>query len=102
MKKRYSVSIESEYQYDMPTYADSIQELNSTVVKDSKDAPYIETEVIIKAIFREYNPEYGDEKLCKCGHSYYRHFDPYEGMAPVGCKYCQCDEFIPAEESDNG
>lgn len=102
MKKHYSVSIESEYQYDIPTYADSIQEVSSTVVKDGKDAPYIETEVIIKAIFREYNPEYGDDRLCKCGHSYYRHFDSYGGMAPVGCKYCQCDEFIPAEEPGNG
>ena len=58
----------------------------------------IETEVIIKAIFREYNPDYGDGKLCKCGHSYYRHFDSYEGMAPVGCKYCQCNEFVSAED----
>ena len=102
MKKHYSVSIEPEYQYDMPTYASSVQEVSSTVIKEGKDAPYIETEVIVKAIFREYNPEYGDEKLCKCRHSYYRHFDSYEGMAPVGCKYCQCDEFIPAEETNNG
>jgi hypothetical protein len=102
MDKRYRVSIEPEYHYDIPTYADSIQEVSSTVIKNGKDTPYIETEVIVKAIFREYNPEYGDEKLCKCGHSYYRHFDSYENMAPVGCKYCQCDEFTPAEESDNG
>lgn len=102
MKKHYSVSIEPEYQYDMPTYASSVQEVSSTVIKKGKDTPYIETEVIVKAIFREYNPEYGDEKLCKCGHSYYRHFDSYEGMAPVGCKYCQCDEFIPVEELNNG
>ena len=52
MKKHYSVSIEPEYQYDIPTYADSIQEVSSTVIQDGKDAPYIETEVIIKAIFR--------------------------------------------------
>jgi hypothetical protein len=102
MKKHYRVSIDPEYHYDMPTYADSIQEISSTVIKNGKDTPYIETEVVVKAIFREYNPEYGDDKLCKCGHSYYRHFDAYEGMAPVGCKYCQCDEFIPAEESGNG
>ena len=40
-----------------------------------------------------YDPEYGSEKLCQCGHPYYRHFDPYEGMQPVGCKYCSCDRF---------
>ena len=102
MKKRYNVSIEPEHHYDMPTYASSVQEVCSTVIKGGKDVPYIETEVIVKATFKEYNPEYGDSKLCKCGHSYYRHFDSYERMAPVGCKYCQCDEFIPAEEADNG
>ncbi len=102
MKKYYHVSIEPEYYYDMPTYAKSAEEISSQIIKSGPDAPYIETEVVVKAIFREYNPDYGDGKLCTCGHSYYRHFDSYEGMAPVGCKYCQCDEFVPAEESDNG
>lgn len=37
-----------------------------------------------------YDPEFGDERLCDCGHAYYRHFDTYEDMRPVGCKYCQC------------
>lgn len=36
----------------------------------------------------EYDPAFGDDKLCECGHTYYRHFDPYENMDPVGCKYC--------------
>ena len=36
----------------------------------------------------QYNPSIGSETLCLCGHTYYRHFDPYENMAPVGCKYC--------------
>lgn len=31
--------------------------------------------------------------ICKCGHPYHRHFDSYEDMAPVGCKYCQCRIF---------
>ena len=35
-----------------------------------------------------YNPNYGDDKLCRCGHTYYRHFDPYANMDAVGCKYC--------------
>jgi len=40
-----------------------------------------------------YNPNYGDSRVCKCGHAYSRHFDPYEGMDPVGCKYCGCEKF---------
>jgi hypothetical protein len=35
-----------------------------------------------------YDPKFGDDRLCLCGHPYYRHFDTYEEMAPVGCKYC--------------
>lgn len=37
-----------------------------------------------------YNPTFGDERLCACGHSYRRHFDTHDNMAPAGCKYCQC------------
>lgn len=41
-----------------------------------------------------YNPEYGDDKICECGHTYERHFDSYEDMSPVGCKHCSCYEFV--------
>jgi len=41
----------------------------------------------------KYNPNFGDDKLCECGHPYYRHFDTYEDMDPVGCKYCECFTF---------
>ena len=46
-----------------------------------------------------YDPNFGDQKLCKCGHHYYRHFDSYEDMNPVGCKYCgiNCLTFQPTE-----
>jgi hypothetical protein len=50
---------------------------------------YIETmgfEVMYVEIV--YDPNYGDDVLCECGHKYYRHFDTYEEMSPVGCKYC--------------
>lgn len=60
--------------------------------KDIKDKPYLEVPVTV--IMRKYNPEYGDERICECGHSYYRHFDSYDDNAPVGCKYCLCDTFI--------
>lgn len=40
-----------------------------------------------------YDPNFGNERICKCGHTYYRHFDSYDDMAPIGCKYCQCGYF---------
>ena len=40
-----------------------------------------------------YDPEYGDDKICECEHPYHRHFDSYENMSPVGCKYCECRSF---------
>ena len=56
-----------------------------------KEQPYIETKRII--INKEYNPKYGDEIECICGHSYHKHFDSYANMENVGCKYCSCAEF---------
>jgi hypothetical protein len=41
----------------------------------------------------KYNPDFGDDKLCRCGHTYYRHFDTYEKMDAIGCKYCRCFSF---------
>jgi len=46
---------------------------------------------------RQYNPKYGNDRICKCGHPYHRHFDNYEEMEAVGCKYCQCWEFEKAK-----
>ena len=44
-----------------------------------------------------YNPNYTGPDLCRCGHSYDRHFDPYEDWAAVGCKYCPCATFKPSK-----
>lgn len=49
-----------------------------------------------------YDPDFGDDKLCVCGHPYSRHFDPYEDMDPVGCKYCQCSVFVLDEAQQGG
>lgn len=38
--------------------------------------------------------------MCVCGHTYYRHFDTWDDMEAVGCKYCGCKEFIEAERED--
>jgi hypothetical protein len=59
------------------------------------ETPYLETSEVV--VNREYNPNYGDDRICKCGHPYYRHFDPFEHMEAVGCKYCGCQQFEKAE-----
>lgn len=41
----------------------------------------------------KYDPDFGDNRICECGHPYHRHFDSYENWAPVGCKYCGCYAF---------
>jgi len=46
-----------------------------------------------------YDPNFGDDVECECGHAYYRHFDTYEEMEPVGCKYCMhSDTMVPKEQ----
>lgn len=63
---------------------------------DNNEKPYLEkTEIITHHI---YNPKYGDGRICKCGHNYYRHFDTYEDMRPCGCKYCVCSYFEENEK----
>lgn len=42
----------------------------------------------------KYNESFGDNIVCKCGHVYHRHFDTYDDMNFVSCKYCNCDCFI--------
>lgn len=42
-----------------------------------------------------WNPKLDQNALCDCGHTYYRHFDSWDDMAAIGCKYCGCHEFQP-------
>jgi hypothetical protein len=55
----------------------------------------VEVEFLVKSM--KYDPQYGFDTLCQCGHTYYRHFDSYEDRLPVSCKYCECTRFIAAE-----
>ena len=80
----------------MREIADQLYEWNRPSSEQCSSQPYItqnrtETE-------RFYNKDYGDDRLCKCGHTYYRHFDSYENMQDCGCKYCNCNDF---EEADS-
>lgn len=61
----------------------------------SNKGPYIVTFSV--NVHKEYNPHFGDDRECQCGHSYYRHFDSYEGMEACGCKYCGCYHFELAQ-----
>jgi len=59
------------------------------------ELPYL-IELEIKRIMK-YNPNYGDDRICNCGHPYHRHFDWMENNAAVGCKYCDCYDFTEKE-----
>lgn len=55
---------------------------------------------IIEIIGKEgYEKTFGDYRICECDHPYYRHFDTYDNMRVVGCKYCECSDF---EETGTG
>ena len=64
------------------------------------EKPYLKK--IKKIVTHLYNPDYGDDRVCECGHPYYRHFDTYEDMYACGCKYCDCYTFKEKEEIENG
>lgn len=66
------------------------------LAEDDVEKPYI-TETGVYTIHK-YNPNYGDDRLCECGHPYHRHFDSYEDMEAIGCKYCTCYEFKEVNE----
>jgi len=54
-------------------------------------SPYIYS--IQVNVEKKWNKEYDQESKCECGHPYYRHFDSYEKMDAIGCKYCECYNF---------
>lgn len=54
------------------------------------EPPYLERIFTRKV----WNPNYKQDARCICGHTYDRHFDSYDNMENVGCKYCDCLEFI--------
>ena len=66
--------------------------------KEIDENPYIIETITIQK--KKYNPNYGDKRMCVCGHTYYRHFDPWNDMQAVGCKYCGCTEFVEAKSED--
>lgn len=77
-------------------------QLMKKIVKDYESGAKIDTKSAYLVTYsvdinKEYNPNFGDDRECQCGHSYYRHFDPYEQMDACGCKYCSCYDFKLAQ-----
>jgi hypothetical protein len=70
---------------------DKNQKISKIVIEENQE-PYIESANII--VEQNYNPVYGDDRICICGHPYHRHFDSFENMKNVGCKYCDCYDFV--------
>ena len=61
---------------------------------NTENGPYLITEIVRTVWAYRFNPDYEPDKECSnCQHSYDRHFDSYEDMRPVGCKYCSCHLF---------
>ena len=48
-----------------------------------------------------YDPKFGDDRVCECGHQYYRHFDTWDDMKAVGCKYCGSLCYVFKEKSND-
>lgn len=69
----------------------AITQCESTLKKGNR--PYLIDSINVRVEYK-YNPDFGDDKECECGHPYYRHFDTYENMSIAGCKYCFCGEFV--------
>lgn len=59
--------------------------------------PYLLRSIQRVVLEHKWNPQYNEDSVCKCGHPYHRHFDPYQDMEPVGCKYCSCFIFVPED-----
>lgn len=79
--------IEHEHYEDDPLFDDDLKSLCDLLLEVEQNQSYVLYPGEIS-----YDPSFGDDKKCECGHPYYRHFDTYEDMAPVGCKYCQIDQ----------
>ncbi len=80
-KDLYSLKYKEDVEYLLSLVTDLQDKLNQ--IKEITDNTSLPIDVS-----EQYDPEFGDDVECLCGHPYYRHFDPYDDMEPVGCKYC--------------
>lgn len=81
---------------DIQKEVENLKEMVKNYNQLSKDEPYLYN--IDIELLPVYNRHYGDERKCKCGHTYERHFDSWDDMVACGCKYCDCETFEEATE----
>jgi len=62
-----------------------------------EEKPYLFVDKVVQV--RNYNINYGDHRICQCGHPYYSHFSQPE-MIPLGCEFCQCYVFMEKENDE--
>jgi len=71
------------------------RELVTTTIEGSEESMYlIETRT---TRLKKYNPKFGDDRRCECGHPYYRHFDWGDEDSGCSCKYCGCNDFLEVD-----
>lgn len=72
-------------------------DVDGSAESDCSTGPYLLK--TITTVIRLYNPNFGDDRKCVCGHTYERHFDMFEeeGEQDAGCKYCGCFTFVEAQ-----
>jgi hypothetical protein len=85
-------------QHDIFEIKNTITKMIAEFNEKHKDEPYLLENIFV--IKRKYNPNYDNDKTCICGHPYHRHFDSYENMEAVGCKYCGCNNFEEITEEE--
>ena len=70
-------------------------EKDCTTDTTGTEPPYFIKHIMVEE--RSFNPKYVLDRICRCGHPYYRHFDSYTvDYDSVGCKYCDCYTFEEA------
>jgi hypothetical protein len=71
----------------------SAETLLSILRKSKEPGASFFIEKVQAEIDRLWNPDFNQDALCECFHLYHRHFDSYDNMEFVGCKYCGCYDF---------
>lgn len=63
------------------------------------EEPYLFIEQLVRV--RAYNRNYGDHRICKCGHSYWSHFRHDGSYTPDICSECNCYVFMEKKEEED-
>lgn len=60
--------------------------------------PYLEKTFTVTS--KQYNPNYGDDRICECDHRYIKHFELLDIPIPSPCKLCGCESFNEKKEAE--